>query len=263
MSALQINNLSVGYGSRQILRGVSLTVEPGQITALVGPNGAGKSTLIRAVSGVIPVAGGQVLVDGRSILPLSTMDRARQIAVVPQSRTLPPAFTIYETVMLGRTPYLGWLGRPSRRDCEIVAHALQQTGLADFSDRFVGQLSGGEEQQVLFARALAQDTPILLLDEPNTHLDLRHQEHTTRLIREAALARKQAVLMVLHDLSLAGLYADQVVLLVDGAVQAAGTPGDVLTEENLSRVYQMPVRVIRHPDHGSPLVLPNGRSVHK
>ena len=255
---LRINDLSVSYGARGVLERVTFGVESGQVVALVGPNGAGKSTLIRAVSGVVPIQGGEVRINGGLLSRLSTMERARYLAVVPQARSLPPAFTVYETVMLGRTPHLGWLGRSGPHDRELVRHALEQTQMLGLAERYVGELSGGEQQRVLLARALAQDTPVLLLDEPTTHLDLQHRESLIRLIRELALHKNLAILMVLHDLNLAGLYADRMALLVAGHLQAIGSAAGVLTEENLSRVYQMPVRVIPHPDYGTPLVLPDG-----
>jgi iron complex transport system ATP-binding protein len=255
---LQIDNLTVKYGQRGVLDDVSFAVNSGEVVALVGPNGAGKSTLIRAVSGVIPVESGQVRINGRLLSGLPTMERARHLAVVPQARSLPPAFTVYESVLLGRTPHLGWLGRTGPHDHERVQFALEHTQMLPLADRYVGELSGGEQQRVLLARALAQETPVLLLDEPTTHLDLQHRESLIRLIRELAQQKELAILMVLHDLNLAGLYADRVALLVAGQLQAIGSPAEVLTEEQLSRVYQIPVRVMLHPDYGTPLVLPDG-----
>jgi iron complex transport system ATP-binding protein len=255
---LRIDDLSINYGERVVLEHVTFGVESGQVVALVGPNGAGKSTLIRAVSGVTPIKSGEVRIDGRLLSRLSTMERARYLAVVPQARSLPPAFTVYESVLLGRTPHLGWLGRTGPHDHERVKYALEHTQMLSLAERYVGELSGGEQQRVLLARALAQDTPVLLLDEPTTHLDLQHRENLIRLIRDLALRKDLAILMVLHDLNLAGLYADRVALLVSGQLQAIGNASEVLTEAQLSRVYQMPVRVIPHPDYGTPLVLPDG-----
>jgi iron complex transport system ATP-binding protein len=255
---LKIEHLTVSYDGRRVLHDATLNVESGEVVALVGPNGAGKSTLLRAVSGVVPIQGGDVRINGSRLSMLSTMERARYLAVVPQARSLPPAFTVDETVMLGRTPHLGWLGRTGPRDRERVQYALEHTQMLPLAERYVGELSGGEQQRVLLARALAQDTPVLLLDEPTTHLDLQHRESLIRLIRELAAKKRLAVLMVLHDLNLAGLYADRVALLVAGQMQAVGSPTEVLTEAQLSRVYQMPVRVIPHPEYGSPLVLPDG-----
>jgi iron complex transport system ATP-binding protein len=256
---LRIEDVSVNYGERGVLEHVTFSIASGQVVALVGPNGAGKSTLIRAVSGVLPIKHGDVHINGSLLSKLSSMERARYLAVVPQARSLPPAFTVYESVMLGRTPHLGWLGRTGPHDHERVQYALEQTQMLPLAERYVGELSGGEQQRVLLARALAQDTPVLLLDEPTTHLDLQHRESLIRLIRELASKKNLAILMVLHDLNLAGLYADRVALLVAGQLQAIGSAAEVLTEGLLSRVYQMPVRVIPHPEYGTPLVLPDGR----
>ena len=259
MNMLKIEGLSVSYGKRRVLRGDSLSVESGEVVALIGPNGSGKSTLIRAVSGVLPVQSGTIRVDGRAVSELSTMERARYLAVVPQARNMPPAFSVYESILLGRTPYLGWLGRAGESDHERVQYALERTQMLPLSDRMVGELSGGEQQRVLLARALAQDTPVLLLDEPTTHLDLQHRESLVNLVRELAKGKNLAVLVVLHDLNMASLYADRVSMLVDGQIQATGTPSEVLTEANLSRVYNVPVHIIPHPEYGNPLILPDGR----
>ena len=256
---LRLNNISVSYGKVRVLNGVTLDVQSGEVVALVGPNGAGKSTLIRAVSGVVPMQTGEARVNGVALHKLSTMERARYLAVVPQARSLPPAFTVYESVLLGRTPHLGWLGRAGEGDRQRVQRALEQTQLLPLAKRYVGELSGGEQQRVLLARALAQDTPVMLLDEPTTHLDLQHRESLIRMIRDLALKKNLAILMVLHDLNLAALYAQRVALLVAGRLEATGTAAEVLTEARLSQVYQMPVRVILHPEYGTPLVLPNGR----
>jgi iron complex transport system ATP-binding protein len=256
---LRIENLSASYGKRHVLRSVSLNVRSGEVVALIGPNGSGKSTLIRAVSGVLPMDGGDVKVDGKSLAALSTMERARYLAVVPQARNMPPAFSVYESILLGRTPYLGWLGRAGEKDHERVRYALERTQMTPLADRMVGELSGGEQQRVLLARALAQDAPVLLLDEPTTHLDLQHREGLVHLVRELAASRNLAVLMVLHDLNTASLYADRISLLVDGEIRSTGTPAEVLTEEALSMVYHVPVHVIPHPEYGTPLILPDGR----
>jgi iron complex transport system ATP-binding protein len=256
---LEIKSLSVSYGDHLVLDDVSLTIKPGQILVVTGPNGAGKSTLLRAVSGVIPHKHGSMHIAGKDISHLSAAQRARYLAVVPQARNLPAAFSVYQTVFLGRTPYLGWLGMPNAPDHERVHMALERTSTLSLSDRRVGELSGGEQQRVLLARALAQHTPALLLDEPTTHLDLHHQSGLLNLLRELIVQENIAVLMVLHDLNLASLYADEVALLVEGRVRACGSAAQVLTAQNLSAVYNIPVHVVPHPTYGCPLILPDGR----
>jgi iron complex transport system ATP-binding protein len=256
---LQIEGLTVTYGSRVILDAVSLSLQPGEILALIGPNGAGKTTLIKAVSGVLPASAGNVLVCGQEIRGLSPTQRARLVAVVPQARLLPEAFTVWQTVLMGRTPYLNWLGQPAPVDLRQTQWALERTGLVDFSQRLVGQLSGGEQQRVLLARALAQDTPILLLDEPTAHLDLRYQSDLLNLVRELASERRLSILIALHDLNLVALYAHRTALLVEGQLRGIGTPEEVLTPERLFDAYQTHLDVVPHPSYGTPLILPNGR----
>lgn len=253
---LRIENLSVNYGPRRALDGVSLEVQSGEVVALIGPNGAGKSTLIRAVSGVIPVRSGVVRADGNDLLALDPLRRARHVAVVPQAVALPPAFTVWETALLGRTPYLNFLGQLSAADEDLARRALERVAALDLAERRVGELSGGEGQRVLLARALCQSTPILLLDEPTAHLDLHHQMSLLELTRALAHDDGLAILFALHDLNLAARYADRVALLVEGRIRAVGKPAAVLRPELLSPAYGWPVQVMAHPFLEALLVLP-------
>ena len=254
---LKIQDLSVDYGTRRILHEVSFEVRSGEVLALIGPNGAGKSTLIRAVSGVIPIASGQVRTNGDDFAALSTLQRARYIATVPQSVSLPPAYTVWETALFGRTPYLGFLGQPSKTDEEIARQALARVSALPFADRRVGELSGGEQQRVLLARALCQSTPILLLDEPTAHLDLQYQVSLLEVVHELAHKDNLAVLIALHDLNLAAHYADRIALMVAGQIKAEGQPQDVLRRELIEEAYCLPVQVVKHPFLDIPLVLPD------
>lgn len=256
---LRIENLCVNYGSRRVLEDVSLSVQSGEIVALIGPNGAGKSTLIRAASGVIIIQSGHVHTNGDDFHALAPMQRAKYLAVVPQAVSLPPAFTVWETVLMGRTPYLGFLGQPSPADEEIARKALQRVDALSLAERRVGELSGGEQQRVLLARALCQSTPIMLLDEPTAHLDLQYQVSLLELIGNLAHHDKLAVLIALHDLNLAARYADRVALMVAGKIKASGTPREVLTPELISEAYCLPVQVVKHPFMDVPLVLPETR----
>ncbi|HJS20949.1 MAG TPA: heme ABC transporter ATP-binding protein [Anaerolineales bacterium] len=252
---LKIQNVSVSYGSRRILHDVSLDVQSGEVLALIGPNGAGKSTLIRAVSGVIPYTG-SIRTNGDDFMSLSPMQRARVIATVPQAVSMPPAYTVWETVLLGRTPYLGFLGQPSENDEEITRQSLGRVSALPFSDRRVGELSGGEQQRVLLARALCQSTPILLLDEPTAHLDLQYQVNLLELVTELAHKDNLAVLIALHDLNLAAHYADRIALMVAGNIKAMGNAKEVLQPELIQEAYCLPVQVVQHPFLDVPLVLP-------
>ena len=253
---LVIDNLSVSYGSRSVLKNVSLMVKSGEVLALIGPNGAGKSTLIRAVSGVIPAVHGKVRTNGDDFDSLNPMQRARYLAVVPQAVSLPPAYTVWETVLLGRTPYLGFIGQTSQVDEDLAWRALKRVSADKLADRRVGELSGGEQQRILLARALCQSTPILLLDEPTAHLDLQYQVSLLDLVHDLANQDKLAVLLALHDLNLAARYADKIALMVAGEIQIVGTPAEVLKPELISQAYCLPVQVVEHPLNGGPLVLP-------
>lgn len=253
---IEIKDLNVSYGPRRILSNITLDVKAGETLALLGPNGSGKSTLIRALSGVVP-ATGSLCLSGRDLNGLNAAERARLMAVVPQTVSLPPAFSVWETVLLGRTPYLNFLGQISARDEEIARCALAKVDALDFAERRVGELSGGEQQRVLLARALAQSTPVLLLDEPTTHLDLQHQIGILELVHKLAREEKLTVLIALHDLNLAARYADRVALIVEGQIKAQGTPKEVLRPELISQVYKWPVQVIQHPFLDAPLILPD------
>jgi iron complex transport system ATP-binding protein len=252
---LKIQNLSVSYGPRRVLHDVSLDVASGEVLALIGPNGAGKSTLIRAASGVIPYTG-HVRTNGDDFASLSTIQRARYIATVPQAVSLPPAYTVWETVLFGRTPHLGFLGQPSQKDEEIARQALARVSALPFAERRVGELSGGEQQRVLLARALCQSTPILLLDEPTAHLDLQYQVGLLELVSELAHRDRLAVLIALHDLNLAAHYADRIALMVAGKIKAIGSAREVLQPELIQEAYCLPVQVVKHPFLDIPLVLP-------
>jgi iron complex transport system ATP-binding protein len=255
---LKIESLTVRYGARAALKDVALSVAPGEVVALIGPNGAGKSTLFRAVSGVLRPSSGAIHVEGEEITGLSANQRARFMAVVPQARRLPLDFTVWQTVLLGRTPYLGWLGKSSPADQQRTRWALERTHILHLAERRINELSGGEQQLVLLARALAQETPILLLDEPTAHLDLKHQSQLLHLVQELAHDQQLAILMAIHDLNLVALHADRVALLAGGQLLASGAPAEVLTPENLVEVYQVPLHVLPHPVYGTPLVLLDG-----
>jgi iron complex transport system ATP-binding protein len=255
---LAIESITAGYDGRTVLDGVTLLVAPGQVLALIGPNGAGKSTLIRAASGMLALARGRVTIGGLDVHGLPPGDRAKRVAVVPQAVKLPEAFTVLDTVLMGRTAYIGWVGRETDVDREIALSAMRRTSILDLADRRIGELSGGEQQLVLVARALAQSAPVLLMDEPTAHLDLRHQARILGLVKELAAADGLAVLIALHDLNLAAQYADRAALLAGGSLRAAGTPAEVLTPGNVREAYGVPVKVLAHPDTGTPLVVPAG-----
>lgn len=252
---LAIRALNIAYGSRLVVRGVDLEVSRGEVLGLIGPNGSGKTSLIRVASGVLMPQSGLVELDGKLLSSLKELDRARLVAVVPQSTQLPPAFTVFECVALGRTPHVNWLGALGKADHAKIDWAMSNCDIAALKDRRAGELSGGEQQRVLLARALAQDCPLLLLDEPTAHLDLHHQVALLSLVQQLAHKKNLAVLIAIHDLNLAALYADRLALLIEGQIQAVGNPREVLTSENLQKAYQVPLNVYPNPDHGQPWVV--------
>ncbi len=257
MVPLEVENLTFAYDGRAVLRNVSLRLRAGEVLGLIGPNGAGKSTLIRLAAGLLRPGGGTVWLFGRPPTRWPPRERARWVALVPQGAYIPPTFTVWESVLLGRTPYLGFLGVPREADRAAARRALEWVGMADLSERRVGELSGGERQRVLLARALAQEPRCLLLDEPTTHLDIHHQVAVLSLIRRMAVEHGIAVLVVLHDLNLAATFADRLALLVDGSLIALGNPKEVLRRERLTAIYGDAVTVFPRPDDGGrPAVLP-------
>ena len=252
---LSLDSLTIQYGSRVVLHDITLEVRSGEVLALIGPNGVGKSTLIHAASGGLKPARGQVTIEGQDLFRLPIELRARKVAVVPQAVRLPEAFTAFDTVLMGRTAYVGWLGRESEKDRSIALQAMDRTNTLDLAARRIGELSGGEQQRVLIARALAQSTLVLLMDEPTAHLDLKHQADILNLVCALAHAENLAVMIALHDLNLAAQYADRVALLSNSRLVALGQPEEVLTTESLSPVYGLRISVYPHPVNGSPLVL--------
>lgn len=250
---LEARGLRLGYDGRQVIRGADLALAHGEFLGLIGPNGAGKSTLLRALAGRLRPEAGEVLLEG---LPLAQRPRravARVMAVVPQLSTPPFEFTVREIVAMGRTPHLGRLQGERPADREAIARALELTDTAELADRPVTELSGGEFQRVVIARALAQEAPVMLLDEPAAHLDLGHQAAIFELLVRLNRDEGRSILCVSHDLNLAGQYCDRLVALKDGRTVANGTPQAVMTEERITELYGARVQVDTGP-HGRPRV---------
>ncbi|MDG4763298.1 ABC transporter ATP-binding protein [Solwaraspora sp. WMMD406] len=250
---VEARDLRIRLGGTPVLSGIDLRVAAGEWVAVIGPNGAGKSTLLRAVGGLLP-AGGDLDLFGTPITRLSRRERARLVATVVQTPSIPAGMPVADYVLLGRTPYIPTLGRESAADLAAVGEVLDRLDLTGFADRRLSTLSGGERQRVLLARALAQGAPLLLLDEPTSALDIGHQQEVLELVDELRRDRGLSVVATMHDLSVAGEYADRLVLLAQGRVAADGPPAEVLTEENLARHYRARVRVIA--GERGPLVVP-------
>lgn len=258
---LSVESIHAGYGKKNILKGIDLTLQPGEMMALIGPNGSGKSTLLRVISGVLHPESGSVKIDGKAVHSMNEQERARKIAVVPQARNLPPAFTGKEVVSLGRTPYLNWLGQLSDEDEAIIAAAMRQTDTLSFADSPINELSGGEQQRLLLARALVQQSPLMLLDEPTTFLDLQFQYGLMKHIRDLAHPQRvdqspRAVLIALHDLNMAFQFADRIALLVKGQIIKMGTPQEMLDADLLSEVYKVPLTLVQDANSGRAALLP-------
>lgn len=254
MSRIEARGIRAGYREREVLTDVDLVAEAGEIVALVGPNGAGKSTLLRVLAGLLRPSAGAVAIDGTPIARLARVDVARRVAVVPQVfETLFP-FTVREIVALGRTSRAGLLGIMRAEDARAVERAIDDLALRDLADRRIDRLSGGERQRAVLAMALAQESEVLLLDEPTAHLDPAHQratlEHTARLARERGLA----VIAVLHDLNLASALATRVAVMRDGAIVRDGDPREALTPALVTEVFGAGLSVVMHG--GRPYVLP-------
>jgi iron complex transport system ATP-binding protein len=252
---IELNNVSLGYDHRAILRDVNMKARPGQILGLVGPNGSGKSTLIRGMTRIIDLFSGRILIDGRDIKTIKRDELARLVATVPQSPALPGAFTAFEVVLMGRTPHLGLLRYEGGTDLAIAWQAMKATHTQSFAERRVSELSGGERQRVVIARALTQQPKALLLDEPTANLDINHQVEILNLVKSLCREQSLTVIIALHDLNLAAQYCDWMVMLNGGKVYAEGTPADILTAPNIKKVYGAEVCVYPHPINKLPATL--------
>ncbi|AZZ53262.1 ABC transporter ATP-binding protein [Rathayibacter festucae] len=256
---LTVDALTLGYGDRTVVEGLDLVIPPGRITAIVGANACGKSTLLRSMSRLLAPRAGTVLLDGKAVHRTPAKQLARTLGLLPQSPIAPEGITVADLVGRGRHPHQGILSRWNAHDDEAVATALDATDTAALADRAVDELSGGQRQRVWIAMALAQETDLLLLDEPTTFLDVSHQVEVLDLLVDLNRNRGTTVVMVLHDLNLAARYADHLVALAGGTVHAAGTPAEVLTEDTVRAVFGLDSRIIADPTSGTPLMLPLGR----
>jgi iron complex transport system ATP-binding protein len=257
--SLTASALSAGYGDAVVLNGLDLAVPPGKITVIVGANACGKSTLLRAMSRLIAPRQGHVLLDGKSIHRMRSRELARIMGLLPQSPIAPEGITVVDLVSRGRHPHQGTFSSWTRQDEEAVANALSATQTVELADRPMDELSGGQRQRVWIAMALAQQTEILLLDEPTTFLDISHQVDVLDLLMDLNHRQATTIVMVLHDLNLAARYADHLIAMVGGRLHVAGSPEDVLTEQTVRQVFGLDSRIITDPTSGRPIMLPIGR----
>ena len=257
--SLTAERLTLGYGDRAVVESLDLAVPPGKITVIVGANACGKSTLLRSLSRLLKPREGRVVLDGREVHRMPAKELARTLGLLPQSPVAPEGITVLDLVGRGRHPHQGLFSRWNGEDDAAVAAALEATQTTDLADRAVDELSGGQRQRVWIAMALAQQTDLLLLDEPTTFLDASHQVEVLDLLTDLNHSRGTTIVMVLHDLNLAARYADHLITLADGRLHASGAPTEVLTEDTVRTVFGLDSRIIEDPVSGRPLMLPIGR----
>lgn len=247
-----VKDIVFGYGKKEVLKGVNFKVSKGEIVSIIGPNGSGKSTLVKCIDGIFKPKSGKVYIDTKDTRTMSTKELAKTMAYVPQASSDVFVQRVFDTVLMGRKPHLNWGVR--KMDLEIVEEVLDYMGLTNLAECYLDELSGGQRQKVLIARALAQEPEILLLDEPTSSLDIKHQLEVLEIVKKISNQRKSSVVMVIHDLSLAYRFSDKLVLLKDGNVFAYGEPNLVLTKENINEVYDVEVSMVN--TNLGPCVLP-------
>ena len=255
MSAVVLDRIEVRYGNELALAPYSERIESGEWVGLIGPNGAGKSSLLKAIAGLVRATGsvivGDVVLDG-----CDPRGRARQVAYVAQEPLIPDDMNVFDYVLLGRTPHIGYFGSESAHDRDVVRDVIDRLRLGGFADRMLGSMSGGERQRAVLARALAQEAPVLVLDEPTSALDIGHQQQALELVTELREHQAITVISAMHDLTLAGTYADRLVMLDEGDVVASGSAVEVLTAERLGEVFHVCVTVDVDPSDGAVIVVP-------
>lgn len=256
---LRAKNLTLGYSDVDVVRDLDVAIPDGRITVIVGANACGKSTLLRGLARLLRPRSGQVILDGKSVHDLKSIDVAKVLGLLPQSPVAPDGITVGDLVGRGRYPHQGWFRQWSAEDDRAVAGALEATGTADLVDRNIAELSGGQRQRVWVAMALAQDTDLLLLDEPTTFLDINHQVELLDLLTDLNRESGKTIIIVLHDLNLACRYADHIIAMKRGAILAEGSPIDVIDSAVVTEVFGLACEVVPDPVSGTPMIVPRGR----
>ena len=256
---LEAANLSLGYGDRLIVDELSVQIPTGKVTVIIGANGCGKSTLLRGLARLLTPAAGAVLLDGRSLQSMPSKEVARVMGLLPQAPIAPEGITVADLVGRGRYPHQGWFRQWSEADDRAVAEALAATDTLELASRPIDDMSGGQRQRVWIAMALAQETDLLLLDEPTTYLDLSHQVEVLDLLTDLNRRRGTTIVIVMHDLNLACRYADHLIAMTDGAITAQGRPDEVITAENIRSVFDLSATIVADPVSHTPTVIPIGR----
>ena len=252
MMKLKIEDVEFGYTSRPVLKDICLELPPAEMLGVVGPNGAGKSTIIRCLNNILAPRKGTILLDGEEIKKMCRLDIAKKIGYVPQSTAQVFSATVFDTVLMGRRPHLSW--QSGKKDEKIVLDTLEMLNIIEIAMSDINELSGGQQQKVFIARALAQEPEVLLLDEPTSNLDIRHQLEVMNIIQNLVREKGIAVVMAIHDLNLASRYAEKVIMMHDGKVFSAGIPAAVFTAENIEQVYRVKAKV--NNDSEMPYILP-------
>lgn len=256
MNSVHAKQITCGYNQRKVLESLSVSAAAGEVLVLLGPNGAGKTTLLRALARILRPMGGQVFLENQDVWKLTAESAAQRIALMPQSERRDWPLTVEESIQLGRAPHRGWYAPFTADDCRVVETALASTGLLELRRRPITELSGGEWRRMMFARALAQQANVLLLDEPTAGLDLKYQHEVLRLVRDLAIDRNLTVVVTLHDLNHATLYGSRLAIVAEQKIFAVGLARDVVTVETIRRVYGVNVTIVPHPVYGTPLVVP-------
>ncbi|MFZ0390797.1 MAG: heme ABC transporter ATP-binding protein [Calditrichia bacterium] len=257
---IHVENLGFSYNGAPVLQALNFSVSAGEFVGVIGPNGAGKSTLLKILDGILKPLYGKVLIERKPLRKFSRRDLARWIGFVPQSLSTAYDFSAWEVVLMGRFPHQKRFGPDSREDHQLAAQAMQATDCLHLRERGFATLSGGEKQRVILASALAQEPKILLLDEPTTALDLKHQIHFYSILKNLKATRKMTILSVTHDVNLAAQFCQRLIVLKDGRITADGTVQQVLKKEILESIYETAVEVVPHPVSGLPVILPGNRS---
>ncbi|WP_454190024.1 ABC transporter ATP-binding protein [Paenibacillus sp. Marseille-Q7038] len=259
MDIMRAEKLGLSYGDAYIFENMDLSIPKEKITVFIGSNGCGKSTLLRSLARLIKPQQGAVILDGEQIAGMKTKDIARKLAILPQGPVAPEGLSVLQLVKQGRYPYQNWLKQWSPEDEQAVEKALNSTRMKELKDRTVDSLSGGQRQRAWIAMTLAQETPVILLDEPTTYLDLTHQIEVLDLLYDLNRSEQRTIVMVLHDINLACRYADHIVAIKDGGIEAGGHPATVIDAELMAKVFDLRCDIIPDPIFGTPLCIPHGK----
>ncbi len=257
MAKLDVKNITLDYGQHAVIKGLSFQLQEGELVGLVGPNGCGKTSIIKSISRILAPSSGRIFLDGKELTNIPRNQLARTVGVVPQNPYLPETFTVFEVVVLGRNPHLGLFSGESTRDIKIVWQSMEWTDITHLAKRRIGELSGGERQRVTIARVLAQEPQVILLDEPTANLDISQQADILDLITGMCREKNIACLIAIHDLNIAAQYCMRIIMLKNGKVYVEGTPGEVVTAENVREVFDADTTIYPHPENNLPMVLLN------